>query len=57
MVRECTYRCKRSIMSKWASTYIGDAFDWWVEANPELYYLPRPPASAMPRRAMQTRLS
>ena len=34
---ESTYRCKRSIMSKWAHN-IGDAFDWWVEANPELYY-------------------
>ena len=30
---ESTYRCKRSIMSKWAHN-IGDAFDWWVEANP-----------------------
>ena len=34
---ESTYRCKRSIMSKWADN-IGDAFDWWVEANPDLYY-------------------
>lgn len=34
---ESTYRCKRSIMSKWAHN-IGDAFDWWVEANPDLYY-------------------
>ena len=34
---ESTYRCKRSIMSKWAYN-IGDAFDWWVEANPDLYY-------------------
>ena len=34
---ESTYRCKRSIMSKWANN-IGDAFDWWVEANPDLYY-------------------
>ncbi len=34
---ESTYRCKRSIMSKWAHN-IGDVFDWWVEANPELYY-------------------
>ena len=34
---ESTYRCKRSIMSKWAHN-IGDAFDWWGEANPELYY-------------------
>ena len=34
---ESTYRCKRSIMSKWAHK-IGDAFDWWVEANPDLYY-------------------
>ena len=34
---ESTYRCKRSIMSKWAHN-IGEAFDWWVEANPELYY-------------------
>ena len=34
---ESTYRCKRSIMSKWAHN-IGDAFDWWVEANPSLYY-------------------
>ena len=34
---ESTYRCKRSIMSKWAHN-IGDAFDWWMEANPDLYY-------------------
>ena len=34
---ESTYRCKRSIVSKWAHN-IGDAFDWWVEANPDLYY-------------------
>lgn len=34
---ESTYRCKRSIMSKWAHN-IGDTFDWWVEANPGLYY-------------------
>ena len=34
---ESTYRCKRSIMSKWGHN-IGDAFDWWVEANPDLYY-------------------
>ena len=34
---ESTYRCQRSIMSKWAHN-IGDALDWWVEANPELYY-------------------
>lgn len=34
---ESTYRCKRSIMSKWAHN-IGDAFDWWVEVNPDLYY-------------------
>lgn len=34
---ESTYRCKRSIMSKWAHN-IGDTFDWWVEANPDLYY-------------------
>lgn len=34
---ESTYRCKRSIMSKWAHN-IGDAFDWWVGANPDLYY-------------------
>ena len=34
---ESTYRCKRSIMSKWAHN-IGNAFDWWVEANPDLYY-------------------
>ena len=33
---ESTYRCKRSIMSKWAHN-IGAAFDWWVEANPDLY--------------------
>ena len=32
-----TYRCKRSIMSKWAHN-IGETFDWWVEANPDLYY-------------------
>ncbi len=34
---ESTYRCKRSIMSKWAHN-IGETFDWWVEANPSLYY-------------------
>ena len=34
---ESTYRCKRAIMSKWAHN-IGDTFDWWVEANPDLYY-------------------
>ncbi len=34
---ESTYRCKRSIMSKWAHN-IGEPFDWWVEANPDLYY-------------------
>ena len=34
---ESTYRCKRSIMSKWAHN-IGETFDWWVEANPDLYY-------------------
>lgn len=34
---ESTYRCKRSIMSKWAHN-IGEIFDWWVEANPDLYY-------------------
>ena len=34
---ESTYRCKRSIMSKWGHN-IGETFDWWVEANPDLYY-------------------
>ena len=34
---ESTYRCKRSIMSKWAHN-IGETFAWWVEANPDLYY-------------------
>ena len=34
---ESTYRCKRSIMSKWAHN-IGETFDWWAEANPDLYY-------------------
>ena len=34
---ESTYRCKRSIMSKWAHN-LGETFDWWVEANPDLYY-------------------
>lgn len=34
---ESTYRCKRSIMSKWAHN-IGETFGWWVEANPDLYY-------------------
>ena len=43
---ESTYRCKRSIMSKWAHN-IGDAFDWWVEANPDLYYA-EPTRSAIP---------
>ena len=36
-MNESTYRVKRSIMSKWAHN-IGEAFDWWVEANPDLYY-------------------
>ena len=36
-MNESTYRCKRAIMSKWAHN-IGDTFDWWVEANPDLYY-------------------
>ena len=43
---ESTYRCKCSIMSKWAHN-IGDAFDWWVEANPDLYYA-EPTRSAIP---------
>ena len=34
---ESTYRCKRIIMSMWAHN-IGETFDWWVEANPDLYY-------------------
>ena len=36
-MNESTYRCKRAIMSKWAHN-IGETFDWWVEANPDLYY-------------------
>lgn len=34
---ESGYRVKRSITSKWAHN-IGKTFDWWVEANPNLYY-------------------
>lgn len=34
---ESGYRVKRSIISKWAHN-IGKTFDWWVEANPDLYY-------------------
>ena len=36
-MNESTYRVKRSIMSKWAHN-IGETFDWWVAANPDLYY-------------------
>ena len=43
---ESTYRCKRSIMRKWAHN-IGETFDWWVEANPDLYYA-ETPRSAIP---------
>lgn len=36
-VNECTYRVKRTIMSKWAHN-IGDVFDWYVEPNTDMYY-------------------
>ncbi len=36
-MKESNYKVKRAIMSKWAHN-IGDVFDWWVEANPDLYY-------------------
>ena len=34
---ESSYKCKRSIISKWANN-IGEVFDWWVAPNTELYY-------------------
>ena len=34
---ESSYKCKRSIISKWAHN-IGEVFDWWVAPNTELYY-------------------
>ena len=38
-MQESCYKVKRSIISKWAHN-IGEVFDWWVEANPSLYYAP-----------------
>lgn len=48
---ESTYRCKRSIMSKWAHN-IGDAFDWWGKQTRSCT-TPRPPAAPSLTR-MQT---
>lgn len=33
---ESSYRVKRSIMKKWADN-IGEAFDWWMEGDPNLF--------------------
>ena len=38
-MEESSYKCKRSIISKWANN-IGDVFDWWVAPNEDLYYAP-----------------
>ena len=38
-MKESCYKVKRSIISKWANN-IGETFDWWVGANPDLYYAP-----------------
>jgi len=38
-MKESCYKVKRSIISKWAN-HIGETFDWWVGANPDLYYAP-----------------
>lgn len=35
-MNESSYRVKRSIMKKWADN-IGEAFDWWTDADPELF--------------------
>jgi len=36
-MKESCYKVKRAIISKWAH-HIGEVFDWWVEADPKLYY-------------------
>ena len=36
-MKESNYKVKRAILSKWMHN-IGDVFDWWVEADPDLYY-------------------
>ncbi|MCD8369434.1 MAG: FAD-binding protein [Clostridiales bacterium] len=36
-MKESCYKVKRAIFTKWAHN-IGDIFDWWVEADPDLYY-------------------
>ncbi len=33
---ESSYRVKRTIMKKWADN-IGEAFDWWIEGDPNLF--------------------
>ncbi len=38
-MQESCYKVKRGIISKWADN-IGETFDWWVAANPDLYYAP-----------------
>lgn len=38
-MKESCYKVKRAIISKWANN-IGDVFDWWVAADPDLYYAP-----------------
>ena len=38
-MQESCYKVKRPIISKWANN-IGETFDWWVGANPDLYYAP-----------------
>ena len=35
LMRECTYRNKRSILKKWAS-HAHEVMDWFIEAYPEL---------------------
>ena len=35
-MNESSYRVKRSIMKKWADN-IGEAFDWWIESDPDLF--------------------
>lgn len=38
-MKESCYKVKRAIISKWANN-IGEIFDWWVAANPDLYIAP-----------------
>ena len=38
-MKESCYKVKRAIISKWANN-IGEVFDWWVAANPDLYFAP-----------------